>query len=93
MQILLQLSRLHVKNVDENLHIPEDVVSLWRKVVLHEGLLAAAVPQVEHEVAEQPHVRVLHVDGGAEPPRVPGDEVREDDGPHAGLPRPWLPHQ
>lgn len=51
-------------------------------------------------VANQPRtpprtldVRVLHVDGGAEALGVPGDVVREDDGPHGGLAAAALPHQ
>ena len=46
------------------LDVPEYVLSLRREVVLHEGLLAAAVPQVEAEVAEELDVGVLDVDGG-----------------------------
>ena len=88
MQIFLQLSGLDIEHIDEDLNIPEDVVPLRRKVVLHEGLLTAAVPEVEHQVAEQPHVAVLHVNGGPQPPRVSRDEVGKDDGTHTGLPRP-----
>ena len=49
------------------LHVAKNVVALRLKIVLHEGLLAAAVPQVEHEVSQEAHVRVLHIDGRAEP--------------------------
>ena len=66
------------------LDVPEDVLSLRREVVLHEGLLAAAVPQVEAEVAEELDVGVLDVDGGAEPAGVPRDVVGEDYGPGKG---------
>ena len=45
-----------------HLDVAEDVVALAGEVVLHEGLLAAAVPQVEHQVAQKANVRVLHVD-------------------------------
>lgn len=41
----------------------------------------------------QPDVGVLDVDGGPEPPGVPGDVVGEDDGPHARLARAGLAHQ
>ena len=36
---------------------------------------------------------VLDVDGGAEPPGVPGDVVGEDDGAHRRLARAGLAHQ
>ena len=39
--VLLQLGALHVEHVDQHLHVAEDVVTLARKVVLHERLLAA----------------------------------------------------
>ena len=55
--------------------LPEDVFPLLVKVVFHEGLLTAAVPQVERQVAQQAHVRVLHVDGGAQAPRVPETDL------------------
>ena len=93
MQIFLQLSGLDIENINQDLDIPEDIVPLRREVVLHEGLLAAAVPEVEHQVTQEPHVTVLHINGGPQPPRVPRDEVGEDDGPHTGLTRPRLSHQ
>ncbi len=87
MHVLLQLSALHIKHVDQHLHIAEDVVSLTREVVLHERVLSVrytfkdekvlpkaayqnrsqrrhlptAVPQVQHQITQKPHVRVLHV--------------------------------
>ena len=93
MEVLLELPGLHVKDIDEDLHVAEDVVPLRGEVVLHEGLLTPTVPEVEDQIAQEPHVRVLHVNGGPQPPRVPGDEVGEDDGPHAGLAGPRLAHQ
>ena len=45
------------------------------------------------EGKELPDVRVLHIYGGPQSPRVPGYIVGEDDGPHAGLARPRLAHQ
>ena len=76
-----------------HLDISENVVALRGEVVLHEGLLTPAVPEVEDEVAQQPHVRVLHVYGGSQPSGVPSYEVGEDDGPHARLTRARLSHQ
>ena len=39
MHVVLKLSALHVKHVNENLHIPEDIVSLTCEIILHEGIL------------------------------------------------------
>ncbi len=75
------------------LHVSKDVFSLRSEIILHESLLTTTVPQVQGQVAEEPDVRVLHVDGGAQPSRVAGDVVGEDDGPHRGLARPRLSHQ
>ena len=44
LDILGELPRLDVKDVDEHLHVPEDVVPLRLEVVLHECLLPSAVP-------------------------------------------------
>jgi hypothetical protein len=38
---------------------------LLREVVLHEGLLAATVPQVQRQVAQELDVGQVDVDGGA----------------------------
>lgn len=38
--VFLQLAALHVKHINEHLHIPENVVPLAREVVLHEGVLS-----------------------------------------------------
>ncbi|CAM9184578.1 unnamed protein product, partial [Heterosigma akashiwo] len=92
-EVLLQLGALDVEHVDEHLHAAEDQVPLGVEVGLVEGVLAAAVPQVQHQPAEEAHVRVLHVEGGRQPHRVPCQVVREDDTPHRGLSRPRLPHQ
>ena len=37
-----------------HLHISEDIVPLWCKIVLHESFLTATVPEVEHQVAKKP---------------------------------------
>lgn len=93
MQVSLELARLDVKDVDEHLDVAEDVVALCGQVVLHEGVLAPAVPEVEGQVAEEADVRVLDVDRGAQPPCVLGDVVGEDDGAHRGLAGAALAHQ
>lgn len=60
--VVVQLAALHVEHVNQHLDVPEDVVLLRGEVLLHERLLAAAVPQVQHQVAEEADVRVLDVD-------------------------------
>jgi len=64
-EVLVLLAGLDVKHVDQDGHIPEDVVTLSLKVALQEDLLAAAVPDVEDQVAHEPNCRVLdvHCDG------------------------------
>lgn len=64
MQIFLQLSGLNIEHVDEDLDIPEDVIPLDAKSSSLKGLLTATTQKVEHSVAQEPHVAVLHVDGG-----------------------------
>ena len=38
--VFLHLSALHVKHVDEHLHVAEHVVTLSREIVLHKDLLS-----------------------------------------------------
>lgn len=63
----------------------KDVVALRGEVVVDEGVLAAAVPQIEGEAAEEADVVMLDVDGGAEAASIFGDIVGEDDGAHGGF--------
>lgn len=62
MNVLLLLVRIHVENVDENLNVSKDVVSLVGQVVLHESFLTATVPKVEYKASQKTDVRVLHID-------------------------------
>lgn len=62
MHVVVQLTALHVEHVDEHFDIPEDVVLLRRKVLLHERLLSATVPEIQHQIAQKANVRVLDVD-------------------------------
>ena len=73
--------------------LPENSVSLRIKIALIEAKLPAAVPEVEHEVPEEPHVRMLHVECGAEPHRVSGHVISEDDATHRRLACAALAHQ
>ena len=46
-----------------HLDVPKDVVPLRGEVVLHEGLLAATVPQVQDEVSQQSEGRKMGEEG------------------------------
>lgn len=37
--VLFQFAALHIKNINQNLHISEDVVPLASKIIFHEGVL------------------------------------------------------
>lgn len=44
--------------------------------------LTAAIPEIEHQVAQEAHMTVLYVDRGAQPSSVPCNVIGEDDGSH-----------
>ena len=69
------------------------MVALRLKVVLHEGLLTAAVPEVEHQVSKEADVGVLNVDRRSEPHRVACEIVGKDDRAHRRLAGARLAHQ
>lgn len=56
-----QLPALDIKNINKHGDIPEDVVLLRLEILLHERLLTAAVPKIQHQIAQESHVRVLHI--------------------------------
>jgi hypothetical protein len=62
----VHLARLNVEHVDENADVLEDSGALGGEIRVHEGVLAAAVPEVEYEVAEEADVVLLDVDGCTE---------------------------
>ena len=64
-KVALNIAGLNVEDVDENPNIGEDVDSLLREVVLHEGFLPAAVPEVEGQIAEELDMREINVNSGA----------------------------
>jgi len=39
--VFIQLSAFNIKDIDQHLYVPEDIVSLTGKIVLHEGFLSA----------------------------------------------------
>lgn len=93
LDVLHHLLGLHVEYVDQHLHHLEYVVLLLAEVVLHEHVLAPAVPQVQRHVPQKPQVRVLHIHRDTQPAGVERTVVAEDDGPHARLPGPGTAHQ
>lgn len=64
-EVAVDVARLNVEDVDEDADVGEDVDALLGEVVLHKSFLAAAVPQVEGEVAQELDVGEVDVDGGA----------------------------
>lgn len=53
----------------------------------------SAVPEIEHQVAHELDVAVLHVNRRAQPPHVLCDIVAEDNGAHRRLARAALAHE
>lgn len=54
--VSVQLPALYIEDVDKDGDIPEDVVFLRLKVLLHERLLPATVPEVQHQIAQESDV-------------------------------------
>ena len=44
-----------------HLNIPENIVSLWSKIVLHESLLSTTIPQVQYKIPKQSDKMFYHV--------------------------------
>ena len=63
-KILLRAVRLDVEDVDKELYRAEDGLPVPLEVGLVERVLPPAVPEVEMEVAQEPDVMMLHVQGG-----------------------------
>lgn len=65
-QVFVHLAALHVKNIDEDPNVLEDSCSLRGEITVHEGILSAAVPQVEDEVPQETNMILLNVNGRTE---------------------------
>lgn len=89
----LEVLARHVKDVDEHLHVLEDVLSLAVEDLLHEEILATAIPESQNQIAEESHSRLRHVDGEGNSVGVTSQVVSENDGPHRGLACMGLAHQ
>ena len=79
LQVHLELFRGDIEDEDQHAHVLEDMVSLRLEVLLHEAILAAAIPQAEDEVAEETNSLLVHVDGEGDLVRITGQLVGEDD--------------
>ena len=60
------VARADFEDVDEHPDVLEDGRALRGEVRVHERVLSSAVPEVEDEVAEEPDVVLLYIDGRAE---------------------------
>ena len=74
-RVLDGVVRADLENVYEHADVLKDRRALRREVRIHEGVLAAAVPEVEDEVAEETDVVLLDVDRRAEARRERGGIV------------------
>ena len=68
--------RADLENVDQHADVLEDRRALGGQVRVHEGVLAAAVPEVEDKVAQEAHVVLLDVDCRAEARGERGGVIR-----------------
>ncbi len=62
MYVLVNLSALHVEDIDQHLNITEYVVPLCSEIVLHERLLTTTIPQIQHQIAQESDIRLLDID-------------------------------
>ena len=65
-RVLDGVVRADLENVNQHADLLEDGRALRREVGIHKGVLAAAVPEVEDEIAEEADVVLFDVDGRAE---------------------------
>mmetsp|Transcript_16030 Transcript_16030/g.28915 ORF Transcript_16030/g.28915 Transcript_16030/m.28915 type:complete len:243 (-) Transcript_16030:108-836(-) len=92
-EVLLGTIALDIKNVNQQLHAAKNGLAIALEVALVESILAAAIPEVQDEVAEETDVMVLHVEGGREAHGVSSEVVGEYDGTHGGFARVGLTHE
>ena len=59
--IILQITRVDVEDIDQHLNIPENSISLRVKVTLIEAVLATAVPQIKCQVAKETNMSMLNI--------------------------------
>ena len=81
-EVLLGAVGLDIKHVNKQLDGAEDGLPIPLKVGLIKGILAAAIPQVQDEIAEETDVMMLNVEGRGETHGVPSQIVGKDDASH-----------
>lgn len=82
----------NLEDIDKHLYSPEDGLLLDEEILLHEGILSSAIPQVERQCAHELELMLLSFDCIADLLRILGGEVGEDDGVHGGLARTRVAH-
>ena len=65
-RVLDGVVRADLENVNQHTDVLEDGRALRREVGIHKGILTAAVPEVENEIAEEADVVLFDIDGRAE---------------------------
>lgn len=83
----------NLEDIDKHFHSPEDGLLLDEEVLLHEGILSSAIPQVEGQRSHELELMLLSLDRIADLLCIFGGEVGEDDGVHRGLARTRVAHQ
>ena len=61
------------------------MIALRLKVLLHEAVLTAAIPQRQHKVAKEAHSLLVYLDCESDFVRVTGQIVCENDTSHRGF--------
>ena len=84
---------LNVKHINKHLNSSEDGFPLYGKILFHEGVLSAAVPEVEGESAHELDFVLLTFDGVSDFTSVFGRKVGEDDRVHGGFAGTGVPHE
>lgn len=62
MHVVVQFPTFHIEHINENFNIPENVILLRSKILLHERFLATTIPEIQHQVSQEAHMGVLNVD-------------------------------
>ena len=75
--------------MDLYLDMGEQYVHLGGKKGVYEGVLATTIPDIQHKVVQEPHIRLLNLNRSSKSPRVTRYVVGKDDAPHAGLTWVW----
>ena len=101
-QVCLPLARVttafivrtdHVDHVYQGTHRTEHLIPLCVHIAVHIRCLTTAIPQVEHKIPRESHMRMFDVNGTAKAFGVFRSVRREDKRPHRSLARSGLSHQ